>query len=611
MKHRHLWLGTAVIALLTLSSPASAQYISRYQSSDSPNVEVNLDVLNQRAEQEYKAQHDVAAEPLAPVAPAPAYVPVTPPKAAPAPVVAPVAVPVAVPVTARVQPVPPPMQHALPPAMPSYPPATPAAMPAPQQKRRLLKPVFTAGTPAAQPAPQTAPATQYDVRHTELPPSDPSELMPDTSLEENLAVEEAVAEPPEETKSAPPVRMASIPLPRHKPEGTKRSWSAVDDTPAPAYLADAPKPPVVMAAVEPKKAPAPSAIKNEAVENETAELKADEELPPPAPEKTAEKAAPAADAAPGTAEKDDTAKDDVAEAADTPPPVMMAQADIAAPAATLAPERAPIISHRPRLSDEMPDHVPAQPLVTQAYPTAPIKSQKPALSNEAKITPPPATPPVVAPVAPIAEPVTTPPAAVDDDWSAPAPTRPAAKKPEAKRPSLIVTQGDDNKPAIPAPLPDVTAPVATQNEAPLAVPPGNDAVPDLSQLPPPDESAMNAPEPMLNPPDALPVVPTLADLTLDFPGNSSDLTSQSQRKLDAVIAQLNDSSDGRLQVRGYASGDGSTATARRIALSRVLAVRSYLMDKGIKPARVDVHARGALTDGDTRAADRVDLIFAR
>lgn len=611
MKHRHLWLGTAVIALLTLSSPASAQYISRYQSSDSPNVEVNLDILNDRAEQEYKAQHDVAAEPLAPVSPVPAYVPVMPPKAAPAPVAAPIVAPVAVPVTARVQPVPQPMQHSLPPAMPSYPPATAAAMPAPQQKRRLLKPVFTAGTVAAPApqkaaAPQTAPATKYDVRHTELPPSDPSELMPEPEMEANLAVEEAVAEPPAEITAAAPVRMASIPLPRHKPGGAKRSWSAVDGTPAPAYLADGPKPPVVMAAVETKKAPAPSAAKNEMAETEAAEtevsaLKADEEAPPPAaPEQTAEKTKPAPVAAPETSETNDAAKDETAEAADTPPPVMMAQADIAAPAATPAPERAPIISRRPRLSDEMPDHVPAQPLVTQAYPTAPITSQKPVLSNEAKITPPPAVAPVPAPTA-----------AIDDDWSAPVPTRPSEKKPETKRPSLIVTQGDDNKPAIPAPLPDVTAPVATQNETPLAVPPGDNAAPDINQLPPPDQSAMDAPEPTLTPPETLPVVPTLADLTLDFAGNSSDLTAQAQRKLDAVIVQLNDSTEGRLQVRGYASGDGSTATARRIALSRVLAVRSYLMDKGIKPARVDVHARGALTDGDTRAADRVDLIFAR
>ena len=108
----------------------------------------------------------------------------------------------------------------------------------------------------------------------------------------------------------------------------------------------------------------------------------------------------------------------------------------------------------------------------------------------------------------------------------------------------------------------------------------------------------------------MPVVPVIDDLTLGFPGNSSDLNSESQRKLDAVIAQMKGMIEGRLQVRGYAAGeDGSQSSARRIALSRALAVRSYLMDKGIKPTRVDVKAAGSETD--RQPLDRVDLIFAR
>jgi outer membrane protein OmpA-like peptidoglycan-associated protein len=67
---------------------------------------------------------------------------------------------------------------------------------------------------------------------------------------------------------------------------------------------------------------------------------------------------------------------------------------------------------------------------------------------------------------------------------------------------------------------------------------------------------------------------------------------------------------GRLQVRGYAAGeDGSKSSARRIALSRALSVRSYLMDKGVKAKRVDVRAMGSETDRNP--LDRVDLIFQR
>jgi outer membrane protein OmpA-like peptidoglycan-associated protein len=115
--------------------------------------------------------------------------------------------------------------------------------------------------------------------------------------------------------------------------------------------------------------------------------------------------------------------------------------------------------------------------------------------------------------------------------------------------------------------------------------------------PPPEEGEM-------------PVVPSVADLTLGFNGNSSDLTAETQKKLDAVIRQLRDITGGRLQVRGYATGeDGSKSSARRIALSRVLSVRSYLMDKGVKPTRVDVRAMGSETDRSP--LDRVDLVFAR
>ena len=65
----------------------------------------------------------------------------------------------------------------------------------------------------------------------------------------------------------------------------------------------------------------------------------------------------------------------------------------------------------------------------------------------------------------------------------------------------------------------------------------------------------------------------------------------------------------RKSVRGYASGEeGGKTNAKRIALSRALAVRSYLMDKGIKPNRVDVRAYGV--ESDRAPLDRVDLIFA-
>ena len=163
-----------------------------------------------------------------------------------------------------------------------------------------------------------------------------------------------------------------------------------------------------------------------------------------------------------------------------------------------------------------------------------------------------------------------------------------------------------------APPADVLIPPASPTSGteaaivpPIAAPAATAAPPEdvtAAMAMPPDETAPATP--------SMPVVPTMSDLTLTFTGNSSDLSPETQKKLDGVIHQMSEMTDGRLQVRGYAAGeDGSKSSARRIALSRALSVRSYLMDKGIKPTRVDVRALG--TETDRSPIDRVDLLFVR
>ncbi|MBW7912050.1 MAG: OmpA family protein, partial [Alphaproteobacteria bacterium] len=100
------------------------------------------------------------------------------------------------------------------------------------------------------------------------------------------------------------------------------------------------------------------------------------------------------------------------------------------------------------------------------------------------------------------------------------------------------------------------------------------------------------------------------ELTLEFDGTSSDLTADTQQKLVNIIPHLRESKARRLAVHAYASGeDGSKTSARRISLSRALAVRSFLMDNGVEPTRVDVRALGLETD--RKPLERVDLVFAR
>lgn len=123
--------------------------------------------------------------------------------------------------------------------------------------------------------------------------------------------------------------------------------------------------------------------------------------------------------------------------------------------------------------------------------------------------------------------------------------------------------------------------------------------------PPEAESSITPPEAAGVPP----AVPTPAGLTLDFAATSSDLTRQAKGKLDSIAQQMKDVDDLRLQIRGYARGDGSSDDARRMSLSRVLEVRSYLMNKGIKPIRLDVQALGSATS--SLPVDRVDLVFER
>lgn len=105
-------------------------------------------------------------------------------------------------------------------------------------------------------------------------------------------------------------------------------------------------------------------------------------------------------------------------------------------------------------------------------------------------------------------------------------------------------------------------------------------------------------------------VPSAADLTLEFEGSSSELAPETQEKLSGIVGLLTENDARRLAVNAYASGeDGSRSSARRISLSRALSVRSFLMDKGVKPTRVDVRALGLETD--RKPLDRVDLVFAK
>lgn len=64
----------------------------------------------------------------------------------------------------------------------------------------------------------------------------------------------------------------------------------------------------------------------------------------------------------------------------------------------------------------------------------------------------------------------------------------------------------------------------------------------------------------------------------------------------------------RLQIQAFADGDGSDpAFPRRLSLARALAVRAWLIERGIEPRRLDVRAMGS--ESDRAPLDRVDMVF--
>jgi len=109
-------------------------------------------------------------------------------------------------------------------------------------------------------------------------------------------------------------------------------------------------------------------------------------------------------------------------------------------------------------------------------------------------------------------------------------------------------------------------------------------------------------------PDA--AVQMQSDVTIAFDKNSSELSPAAAKDLDTLAMQLKDMPNQRLQIRAYATdADGNESNARRISLSRGLMVRSYLVEKGIKPVDLDVRALGS--DSDQAPSDEVEVVFVK
>ena len=98
-------------------------------------------------------------------------------------------------------------------------------------------------------------------------------------------------------------------------------------------------------------------------------------------------------------------------------------------------------------------------------------------------------------------------------------------------------------------------------------------------------------------------------LSIAFSSDSSSLPEDAKGRLDGIVRSMSSNDRMRAQIIAYAAGSNDTASqARRLSLSRALAVRSYLIEKGIASTRLDVRALGHQVEGGS--PDRVDIAFA-
>jgi outer membrane protein OmpA-like peptidoglycan-associated protein len=171
-------------------------------------------------------------------------------------------------------------------------------------------------------------------------------------------------------------------------------------------------------------------------------------------------------------------------------------------------------------------------------------------------------------------------------------------------------------PDAPTDRPDVPPPEGVQLGIPVTppAPPGEPpviaAVPGLPGQRPPSAMPPQQANPAAPVPD-LRDLPTGTEFRVVFPDDTAQTLSPADtRLLNGIAGRLQREENARLQVLGYASGTPDTnRESRRLSLERALAVRSYLIEQGVRPTRIDIRALGSTAPQGP--ADRVDLLLVK
>ena len=192
--------------------------------------------------------------------------------------------------------------------------------------------------------------------------------------------------------------------------------------------------------------------------------------------------------------------------------------------------------------------------------------------------------------------------------AAPAPRRAATASPRvlAQKPAV-------ERPRPPAPPKIAPPPTAMAPKAPAAPPPP----PMAAATPPPPPAGKSDAQPAESAPKqtaSLPPSPgpngKLAagqQFRLTFGAGAATVENAATAQLDNIANSLKADESLRLQLLAYSGGGTQTPSqARRLSLSRALAVRSHLIKQGVRSTRIDVRALGNKSEGGP--PDRVDVI---
>jgi len=166
----------------------------------------------------------------------------------------------------------------------------------------------------------------------------------------------------------------------------------------------------------------------------------------------------------------------------------------------------------------------------------------------------------------------------------------------------------------PADRPNVPPPEGVQLGTPVIPPAPPGEPPVIAAVPglPGERPQSTVPPRPVVPAAPLPAdIPAGTEFRVVFPDDTAQTLSPADtRLLSGIAARLQQDENTRLEVLGYASGTPETnRESRRVSLERALAVRSYLIDQGVRRTRIDVRALGQTAPQSP--ADRVDLLLVK